>query len=107
MMLDVYKGWPAVTRLLDFSDCTTYAAVHGRIREELELPAWYGENLDALWDSLTGIMYVPADITVIYRPRTQAAAAMRPEVEDIIRVLEEARDRDDTIHLTVHCDPAS
>lgn len=106
MMFDVFKDLPVVTRLLDFSDCTTYAAVHGRIREELELPAWYGENLDALWDSLFGIMYLPADITVIYRPRTQAAAAMRPEVEDIIRVLEEARDQYDEITLTVHCDPA-
>ena len=54
---------------LDFSDCHTYDDIHDYIREKLELPEWYGANLDALWDSLSGIMYIPADITIHYHPK--------------------------------------
>lgn len=45
-----------VERILDFSDFQYLGEVHKIIQEKLELPEWYGENLDALWDALTGIM---------------------------------------------------
>lgn len=31
----------------------TRAAAHDQLMEKLELPAYYGRNLDALWDCLT------------------------------------------------------
>ena len=52
---------------LDFSECNTIMELYAVIKKELELPDWFGENLSAFWDSLTGIMYVPAEITVKYR----------------------------------------
>lgn len=40
----------------DFKDieCT-----HGIIKSKLDLPEYYGNNLDALWDCLTGWVDVP------------------------------------------------
>ena len=52
---------------LDFTECSTIMEVYDVIRKGLELPDWVGSNLDAFWDSLTGIMYTPAEITVKYR----------------------------------------
>lgn len=40
---------------IDFSNCKYIGSVHKEIKEKLELPEWYGENLDALWDALIGI----------------------------------------------------
>ena len=49
---------------LDFSLCTTLGEVYAVIQRSLELPEWFGANLDALWDALIGIMHTPAQIAV-------------------------------------------
>ncbi len=77
-------------RVLDFSDCQYLVEVHKEIQEKLELPEWYGQNLDSLWDALTGIMYVPADITIIYKPQSKKALELASEIDDIINVFIEA-----------------
>ena len=43
-------------RVLDFSKCKYLGEVHELIKKELELPEFYGCNLDALWDAITGLM---------------------------------------------------
>ena len=53
-------------RVLDFSNCKYLGEVHELIKKELELPEFYGCNLDALWDAVTGLMYVPANIKIIF-----------------------------------------
>ena len=53
-----------VYRDIDFSKCRRIYDVHEVLKQELELPEWYGRNLDALWDSITGIMAVPAHVTI-------------------------------------------
>lgn len=39
--------------------------LHTAIAEGLNLPNWYGKNLDALWDALTGMVGRPLKITWI------------------------------------------
>lgn len=41
--------------ILDGRAMTDRAAAHTHLAERLELPAWYGRNLDALYDVLTQI----------------------------------------------------
>ncbi len=41
--------------LLDFSDCQSRAELYSRMRAEMGWQDWYGENLDALYDILTGL----------------------------------------------------
>ncbi|MCD8025736.1 MAG: barstar family protein [Clostridiales bacterium] len=75
---------------MDFSDCEYLGEVHQIIQEKLELPEWYGKNLDALWDAITGIMYVPASIKIIYKPKNKASSELKNEICKIIEVLKEA-----------------
>lgn len=39
--------------VVDLADLATKGDLHGRIRRAMELPEYYGENLDALYDLLT------------------------------------------------------
>ncbi len=41
--------------VLDFSACRSRAALYALLREEMDWKDWYGENLDALYDVLTGL----------------------------------------------------
>ena len=49
---------------VNFADCRYVGELYLELKKKLELPDWCGENLDALWDALTGIMHTPADISV-------------------------------------------
>lgn len=77
-------------RKLDFSGCEYYSQIHELIRQEFELPDWYGENLSALWDSVTGIMYTPAEITVSRKVKRKE---FQEEIDGIIEVLIEAKEK--------------
>ncbi|MBQ7916182.1 MAG: barstar family protein [Firmicutes bacterium] len=72
---------------LDFSKCSTWGEVYREIKKKLDLPDWCGENLDALWDALTGMMYTPAEITV---SKNVANKGLVSVVEQIIAVMYEA-----------------
>lgn len=75
---------------LDFSACTTLGEVYAVIQKELELPEWFGANLDALWDALVGIMYTPAQITV---GKMVKNANLLDEIKCIIAVMREAEEK--------------
>ena len=42
------------SRVVDLAGCETREALYAALRRQTDLPAWFGENLDALWDVLTG-----------------------------------------------------
>ena len=63
---------------LNFSTCATWGEVYREIKQKLELPDWCGENLDALWDAVTGMMYTPAQITVSTKAKN---SALLPEIK--------------------------
>ena len=83
------RDYPVKQRVLNFTQCKYLSEVHRTIQQELELPEWYGRNLDALWDSLTGIMYLPAEITIIYNPNHKDKA-LAAEIDKIIEVFKDA-----------------
>ena len=88
-------------RILDFSECRYLGEIHQVIQQELELPEWYGQNLDALWDSITGIMYVPADIIIVYKPETMKSDEVASEIGRIIEVFNEAAQKYHEITLSI------
>lgn len=51
--------------IIDGSEFKTEQEFHKLIKLKLDLPNYYGENLDALWDCLTGGVELPASITWI------------------------------------------
>ncbi len=76
--------------IIDFSECQYVGSLHNEIKSKLNLSDWYGGNLDALWDSLTGIIETPVEIEVIFKPKTKAAQKMEPYVSQIINVFKDA-----------------
>ncbi len=83
--------------IIDFSNCRYPMDLHNEIRTKLELPDWYGNNLNALWDALTGIIETPIDITVIFKPETKGAENLKESVLKIIEVFEDAAEDDEEI----------
>lgn len=83
---------------LDFSECTYIGEVYAVIKKELELPSWCGENLDALWDALTGMMYTPVNIIIKTAAKREA---LQQSINDIVEVFREAETEYGEIVVTV------
>lgn len=83
---------------LDFSECRYLGEIYAQIKSVLELPQWCGENLDALWDAVTGMMYTPAEVTIISKVRR---TELQEDVKEIITVFQEAQDEYNEISVIV------
>lgn len=46
--------------------------------------------MDALWNVLTGIMFMPANIMIIYKSKRKASTELSDEVCKIVEVFKEA-----------------
>ena len=49
---------------IDLGAVKTYWDFYKALQKGLELPAWCGMNMDAIWDMLTGYYEYPAQIMV-------------------------------------------
>jgi len=83
---------------LDFSECRYLGEIYAQIKRVLELPQWCGENLDALWDAVTGMMYTPAEVTIIPKAGRKE---LQEDVKEIITVFQEAQDEYNEISVIV------
>ena len=52
------------TKLIDFAGCETRRELYAVLRREMAWEDWYGGNLDALWDVLTGLPHGGERFTV-------------------------------------------
>ncbi|WP_339784483.1 barstar family protein [Paenibacillus sp. FSL R7-0313] len=50
------------TVILDGEDFASSAELHQQLKVKLKLPDFYGGNLDALWDCLTGTVELPLEL---------------------------------------------
>lgn len=48
---------------LDGAACRSQEELHDQLKTVLNLPDYYGKNLDALWDCLTGEVTLPVELT--------------------------------------------
>ena len=87
------KGAKKERKLLEESS-TSYL----ELKKKLELPDWCGENLDALWDALTGIMYTPAEISI---KKTTAWKEIQEHANSIVDTMHEAETLYHEISVTV------
>lgn len=83
---------------VNFTDCRYVGELYLELKRKLELPDWCGENLDALWDALTGIMYTPAEISVT---KTTAEEVIQDHADAIVAVMQEAEQTYREITVTV------
>ena len=85
--------------IIDFSKCKYPLDLHNEIKEKLNLPEWYGNNLDGLWDMLTGFIETPINITVVFKPETKAVENLKENVLKIIETFKEAAAEDEEIEF--------
>jgi len=78
-------------KVLRESEAEQYENVHDWLKQELSLPEWYGRNLDALWDCITGHLARPLEI------RWVADSAHEDRYAAIVELLQEAADEYDDI----------
>lgn len=90
--------------VIDFSECQYVGSLHNEIKSKLNLPDWYGRNLNALWDSLTGIIETPVEIKIVFKPKTKAVQKMEPFVKQIMDVFKDAESEYNEIKLFTDID---
>ncbi|GGG65439.1 barstar family protein [Paenibacillus radicis (ex Gao et al. 2016)] len=69
------------------SEAERYQNVHDWLKQELSLPEWYGANLDALWDCVTGHLPMPLKIRWI------ADSEQHDDYSGIVEVFQDAADQ--------------
>ena len=82
--------------VIDFFGATDKASVHECIKNGLELPDYYGKNLDALHDCLTEM--TNCEITLL---NIDVLYALDIIGVKILKVFEEAADTNDTILIVI------
>lgn len=83
---------------IDFSSCSNWWDVHELLKEKLGFPEFYGRNLDALWDLLTGYMELPVIINIGLSNMKKNAL---DEVGDVLRIIKQAEKQYGLIHINL------
>ena len=80
-LLDTLKG----PLTLDFSRCVERAELYDEMREKMRWQSWYGSNLDALWDILTGLEYEGRSFRLLLPPEDSPVASYANLVRETFR----------------------
>lgn len=75
------------TVYIDFADLGDYEDFYEQLKEKLKLPDDFGDNLDALEDSLTGFVALPLHLEFVNMNVEQLE-----DFEDLLSMLEEAEE---------------
>ncbi len=75
------------TVYIDFSDLGDYEDFYTQLKEKLTLPEFFGDNLDSLYDSITGFVELPLHIEFVNMSVDQLEI-----FEDLLTTLEDAED---------------
>lgn len=70
-------------------DFHTIAELHETLQQKLELPEFYGKNLDALWDCLTGMVELPLQMEWLNYDLSRER--LGDKADQVLSVLEEAQ----------------
>lgn len=83
---------------LSLDSLTSPEDFHTAIAEALAFPAWYGKNLDALYDCLTDICE-PTEI--VFPKEAEDTAYLGDYAEKVILVLKDAELDNDDLKVTI------
>lgn len=72
---------------IDFLEIGDYEDFYAQLKEKLPLPEHFGDNLDALFDSITGELEIPLHIEFVNMNVEQLEI-----FEDLLTTLEDAED---------------
>lgn len=75
------------TIYIDFTEIGDYEDFYAQLKEKLKLPDHFGDNLDALYDSITGFVELPLHMEFVNMGVDQLE-----NFEDLLVTLEDAED---------------
>lgn len=75
------------TVYIDFAELGDYDDFYVQLKEKLKLPEFFGDNLDALYDSITGFVALPLHLEFVNMSVEQLEM-----FEDLLVTLEDADD---------------
>lgn len=75
------------TVYIDFSEIGDYEDFYAQLGEKVELPNFFGDNLDALYDFLTGTAELPLHLELV-----NLCVEQLEVFEDLLTTLEDASD---------------
>lgn len=78
---------------VDFKNVHYYLEIHKALKDGLKLPDYYGENLDALWDCLTDIVY--RYVVIILKNYQYVEKVHKEYAEKILYVFRKAKQYSD------------
>ena len=87
-----------MTVVLDGRVMTDRVAAHSHLAERLELPTWYGRNLDALYDVLTEI---DEETEIVLTEPAAVAEQMGKYGEALLATLQEAAEENPRLIVTL------
>ena len=87
--MDAAMFQPEFIYTVDFRPVKYYRDLYKCLKVGMDLPAFFGENLDALWDCLTGFIGWPCEIRLT--GLSSLSKQRREELQDILDVLEEGQ----------------
>lgn len=73
------------TIYIDFTDLGDYDDFYAQLKEKLAMPEFFGDNLDALYDAITGFLELPLHIEFVNMSVEQLET-----FEDLLVTLEDA-----------------
>ncbi|KXZ20927.1 barnase inhibitor [Bacillus nakamurai] len=86
--------------IIDGKDFTSIEALHRILKDKLDFPDYYGENLNALWDCLTGWMELP--LTLVWRHFETSQMYLGSDADDVLRILKKAEEElDDEFFIRI------
>jgi ribonuclease inhibitor len=78
-----------VKLIIDGSKISSEDDFHEAIATGFALPSWYGRNLDALWDALTGMVDRPVELVWIHAERSRKELPGYEKIVSLLRDVEE------------------
>ncbi|UWX60882.1 barstar family protein [Chryseobacterium oranimense] len=85
------------TIYIDFTDIGDYEDFYAQLKEKLTLPEYFGDNLDALSDVITGELELPLHIEFVNMTVDQLEI-----FEDLLTTLEDAEDETEDFSFTYY-----
>jgi ribonuclease inhibitor len=75
--------------LIDGDNVSSEEDFHVKIARAMDFPAYYGKNLNALWDILSGDLPQPTNL--VWSNAAKSRIRLGPTFNEIVKVLKEAQ----------------
>jgi ribonuclease inhibitor len=76
--------------VIDGNKFDNLEGIHLQFQKKLELPDYYGKNLDALWDCLSGHVKLP--LTIVLKNLDYSQPETKDYLNKLIKLFERAED---------------